>query len=181
MRQPQCFMLKNQNTLLPCESLGSCATAPTSFSRTNTPWNLTLFPLDDIRFQLMQDYHHIIASTCLYSRIQSLFCVHGNRYKNNEIIHYYPLASHQRKIVFTRICYKVKIPLFGWRVELISPGCLVKDVGVVVIVESTGNIVVTSGPIKRKMQRYNNIAPHCLNSNRFIKSRTRLVKFPNAL
>ena len=56
-----------------------------------------------------------------------------------------------------------------------------KDVGVVVIVESTGNIVVTSGPIKRKMQRYNNIAPHCLNSNRFIKSRTRLVKFPNAL
>lgn len=95
-------MLKNQNTLLPCESLGSS----TSFSRTNTPWNLTLFPLDDIRFQLMQDYHHIIANTCLYSRIQSLFCVHGNRYKNNEIIHYYPLASHQRKIVFTRICYK---------------------------------------------------------------------------
>lgn len=56
-----------------------------------------------------------------------------------------------------------------------------KDVGVVVIVESTGNIVVTSGPIKRKMQRYNNIAPHCLTSNRFIKSRTRRVKFPNAL
>ena len=56
-----------------------------------------------------------------------------------------------------------------------------KDVGVVVIVESTGNIVVTSGPIKSKMQRYNNIAPHCLISNRFIKSRTRLVKFPNAL
>lgn len=56
-----------------------------------------------------------------------------------------------------------------------------KDVGVVVIVESTGNIVVTSGPVKRKMQRYNNIAPHCLTSNRFIKSRTRLVKFPNAL
>lgn len=56
-----------------------------------------------------------------------------------------------------------------------------KDVGVVVIVESTGNIVVTSGPIKSKMQRYNNIAPHCLTSNRFIKSRTRLVKFPKAL
>ena len=123
----------------------------------------------------MQDYHHIIANTCLYSRIQSLFCVNSNRYKNNEIIHYYPLASHQRKIVFTRICYKVKIPLFGWWVELISPGCFVKDVGVVVIVESTGNIVVTSGPIKRKMQRYNNVAPHCLTSNRFIKSRTRLV------
>lgn len=57
-----------------------------------------------------------------------------------------------------------------------------KDFGVVVVVGViTGNIVSTSGPIKRKMQRYNNIAPHCLTSNRFIKSRKTLVKFANAL
>lgn len=153
-------MLKNQNKLLPCESLGSCATIfNLLLCHARTPWNLTLFPLDDIRFQLVQDYHHIIASTCLYSRIQSLFCVHSNRYKNNGIIHFYPLASHQRKIVFTRIYYKVKIPLFGWWVELISPGCLVKDFGVLAVVGViTGNIVFTCGPIKRKMQRYNIIS-----------------------